>query len=49
MDMDAIFKVIGEFGPYQRRVYFLLCLPFIFVATSNLAYVFIGATPEHYR
>ncbi|XP_045131799.1 organic cation transporter protein-like isoform X2 [Portunus trituberculatus] len=47
IDIDAVFKEIGEFGSYQRRIYFLLCLPAIFVGAGNLAQVFIAATPKY--
>ncbi|XP_069192617.1 organic cation transporter protein isoform X2 [Procambarus clarkii] len=47
MNIDDILKEIGDFGPYQRRIYFLLCLPIIFVGAGNLAYVFIAATPQY--
>ncbi|KAK8399036.1 hypothetical protein O3P69_004252 [Scylla paramamosain] len=47
VDIDAVLKEIGEFGSYQRRIYFLLCLPAIFVGAANLAQVFIAATPKY--
>lgn len=47
VNVDSILLEIGDFGPYQRRIYFLLCLPIIFVGASNLAYVFIAASPEY--
>lgn len=46
VNIDSILWEIGDFGRYQKRIYFLLCLPAIFVGASNLAYVFIAATPE---
>lgn len=47
VDIDAVFKEIGEFGSYQKRIYFLLCLPSIFTGASNLAQVFIAAVPKY--
>lgn len=47
VNIDAVLKVIGEFGPYQKRVYFLVCLPILFVGAANLAFVFIAAVPSH--
>lgn len=47
VNIDAVFKVIGEFGPYQKRIYFLVCLPILFVGASNLAFVFIAAVPNY--
>ncbi|XP_042240526.1 organic cation transporter protein-like isoform X2 [Homarus americanus] len=47
VDIDAVLREIGSFGVYQRRVYFLLCLPIIFVGAGNLAFVFIAATPKY--
>ncbi|KAG0725417.1 Organic cation transporter protein [Chionoecetes opilio] len=47
VDIDAVFKEIGEFGPYQKRIYFLLCLPILFVGAGNLAQVFIAAVPKY--
>nr|KAG5711037.1 hypothetical protein BaRGS_013771 [Batillaria attramentaria] len=29
MKFDEVVSVLGEFGPYQKRIYFLLCLPAI--------------------
>ncbi|XP_068231490.1 organic cation transporter protein-like isoform X2 [Palaemon carinicauda] len=46
-DIDAILREIGEFGPFQRRTFLLLCLPSILVGCGNLAYVFIAATPKY--
>ncbi|XP_076033896.1 organic cation transporter protein-like isoform X2 [Oratosquilla oratoria] len=47
VNIDSILQVIGEFGPYQKKVYFLLCIPVIFVGAANLAYVFIAAEPNY--
>ena len=39
---DDILKQIGQFGRYQKRIYFLLFLPTIFCAMHKLAWVFLG-------
>ncbi|XP_066942799.1 organic cation transporter protein-like isoform X2 [Macrobrachium rosenbergii] len=47
IDVDAILREIGEFGPFQKRAFLLLCLPSILVGSANLAYVFIAASPKY--
>ena len=47
IDIDAVLQEIGEFGPFQRRTFLLLCLPSILVGCSNLSYVFLAATPRY--
>lgn len=47
MAYDDVIKLLGDFGPYQRRIYFLLCLPAISCALHKLANVFIIAEPNH--
>ena len=44
---DDLLVVLGEFGRYQRRVYFFLFLPTIFSAMHKLAWVFLGAQADH--
>ena len=44
---DDILIKLGQFGRYQRRVYFLLFIPTIFSAMHKLSWVFLGATPLH--
>lgn len=46
-DIDSVLQAIGEFGPYQKRMYLLLFIPIIFVGASNLSYVFIAAKPQY--
>jgi len=47
--LDDVFKSIGQFGPYQRRVVFLLALVSFSTAFNNLGYVFWAARPSfHY-
>ncbi len=44
---DDVLDEVGQFGPYQRKVYFLLFLPTIFSAMHKLAWVFLGAKVPH--
>ncbi|OWF44985.1 organic cation transporter protein-like [Mizuhopecten yessoensis] len=44
---DETLKNIGEFGPYQRRIYFLLCLLIIFIGLSDVVNVFLLYKPSH--
>lgn len=47
MAYDDLFKYIGDFGRYQKRIYFLLCLPAILCGFHKLAGVFLLSRPEH--
>jgi len=47
MQFDEILKAIGEFGPYQRLVYFLLCLPAVFIGMHNVNAALILYEPNH--
>ena len=44
---DDVLKEVGEFGLYQRKIYFILFLPTIFSAMHKLAWVFLGAKVNH--
>ncbi|KAK3776071.1 hypothetical protein RRG08_046738 [Elysia crispata] len=44
---DILEKEAGEFGPYQKRIYVLVCLPAVVAAFLTLLPVFILATPDH--
>lgn len=46
MGYDDVFPHLGEFGRYQKRIYFLVCLPAITCAFHKLAGVFLMAKPE---
>ena len=46
MKFDEILTYLGAFGPYQRRVYFLLCLISIPGAWHKLAQVFFAGESE---
>ncbi|XP_039276198.1 organic cation transporter protein-like [Nilaparvata lugens] len=43
MAYDDVLEHLGEFGRYQKRIYFLLCLPAISCAFHKLVGVFIQA------
>ncbi|XP_071455584.1 organic cation transporter protein-like [Hetaerina americana] len=47
MGYDDVLKHLGEFGRYQKRIYFLLCIPTISCALHKLAWVFLGAKVNH--
>ncbi|XP_067010714.1 organic cation transporter protein [Anabrus simplex] len=47
MVFDDVFLHLGDFGRYQKRIYFLLCLPGIPVALHKLVNVFLHANPHH--
>ncbi|XP_013403941.1 solute carrier family 22 member 7-like [Lingula anatina] len=48
MHLDGLLQVIGEFGTYQRRQYFLVCLVRLYAILPLLATVFLAATPKHH-
>ncbi|KAJ3662937.1 hypothetical protein Zmor_007251 [Zophobas morio] len=47
MGYDDVIPLIGDFGRYQKRIYFLLCLPAILCAFHKLGNVFLVAEPEY--
>ncbi|KAH3738631.1 organic cation transporter protein-like [Dreissena polymorpha] len=47
MNFDDILKDIGEFGPLQKRIYFLLCLPSLIVSAHLVVQVFLLGVPAH--
>lgn len=47
MAYDDLFKYIGDFGRYQKRTYFLLCLPAIVCGFHKLAGVFLMPKPDY--
>ncbi|XP_069133982.1 organic cation transporter protein-like isoform X2 [Argopecten irradians] len=47
MQFDAILDIVGEFGSYQKRVYFLLCLPVMCVSMYDIISVYLMFTPLH--
>ncbi|KAM7361199.1 organic cation transporter protein-like [Cochliomyia hominivorax] len=46
MGYDDVMKNLGDFGRYQKQIYFLLCLPAITCALHKLAGVFLLARPD---
>ena len=46
MEFDHVLRIIGEFGPHQRRLYVLLNLSLIPAAFQLLLQVFVGAEPR---
>lgn len=47
MTYDDLLHKIGDFGTYQKRIYFFLCLPAMSCALYKLAGVFILAKADH--
>ncbi|KAJ8315874.1 hypothetical protein KUTeg_008024 [Tegillarca granosa] len=47
MRFDDILRHIGEFGPYQKRLYFILCIPMISSGFHAVISVFLTGTPDH--
>eukprot|EP00057_Strongylocentrotus_purpuratus_P023296 XP_011677770.1 PREDICTED: organic cation transporter protein-like [Strongylocentrotus purpuratus] len=48
MKFDDILKIVGEFGPYQIRVYSLVCILVFTSSWESLITVFIGANVDHW-
>lgn len=46
MGYDEVITHLGDFGKYQRWIYFLICLPTITCAFHKLAGVFLLAKPD---
>ena len=46
MEFDHVLRIIGEFGPHQRRLYALLNLSLIPAAFQLLLQVYVGAEPK---
>lgn len=47
MAYDDLFQYIGDFGHYQKRIYFLLCLTAILCGFHKMAGVFLNAVPKY--
>ncbi|XP_035668644.1 organic cation transporter protein-like [Branchiostoma floridae] len=46
VNYDKALKYLGGFGPWQKRVYLLVCLPAVFNAFQTMGIVFIAAEPD---
>ena len=46
MEFDHVLRIVGEFGPHQRKLYILLSVSLIPAAFQMLIHVFVGAKPE---
>ncbi|XP_064613750.1 organic cation transporter protein-like [Liolophura sinensis] len=44
---DTVLTTAGEFGPYQRRLYFVLCLLCVTVGVSAVVVIMVVAEPSH--
>ena len=44
---DDILVQLGEFGKYQKIIYFVLFIPTIFSAMHKMSWVFLGAKVNH--
>ncbi len=48
LDFDSVLAEVGDFGPYQLFVYFLVAIPACFPsAWSAFNHVFVAAIPHH--
>ncbi|XP_046545783.1 organic cation transporter protein-like [Haliotis rubra] len=47
MKFEDIVKLLGDFGPYQKRLYFLLCIPTISIGIQTIMTVFTLGVPNH--
>ncbi|XP_071501242.1 organic cation transporter protein-like [Diadema antillarum] len=48
MRFDDILEVLGSFGPYQRRVYFVVCVFAASTAFHSMTQVFIAEPTDHW-
>lgn len=46
MEFDQVLRIIGEFGPYQKRLYILVNLAIIPAAFQMLMNIFIAREPQ---
>ncbi|KAL1517616.1 hypothetical protein ABEB36_001355 [Hypothenemus hampei] len=47
MSYEDVIPLLGDFGRYQKKIYFLLCLPAILCAFHKLGNVFLIAEPNY--
>ena len=48
MDYDKLLVSVGQFGRFQKFIYFFGCLFYIGACFDNMGYVFLSALPEHW-
>ena len=48
MRFDDIIGALGAFGPYQRRIYLLVCLMAGSTAFHSMTQVFMAGTTDHW-
>ena len=48
MDYDKLLVFVGQFGRFQKFIYFFGCLFYIGSCFDNMGYVFLSALPEHW-
>jgi len=46
MELDEAFKIVGEYGSLQRRVFWSTAIPQMFVAWQHILNAFVGAEPR---
>jgi len=46
MEIDEAFKIVGEYGSLQRRVFWSMAMPQMFVAWQHILNAFVGAEPR---
>lgn len=44
---DVIVRYLGQFGRYQRYIFFLVCIPSIITSMDSLSWTFSGAKSNH--
>ncbi|XP_048240250.1 organic cation transporter protein-like [Haliotis rufescens] len=47
MKFEDIVKILGDFGSYQKKLYFLLCIPTISIGMQTIMTVFSLGVPHH--
>lgn len=49
LDFDSVLADVGDFGPYQYVMYFLICIPASVPSAWNaFNQVFVAAVPDHW-
>ncbi|CAG0885238.1 unnamed protein product [Darwinula stevensoni] len=46
-ELDEAIVHVGEFGKFQKRIYYLICIPAMYCAMTNLIMVFTAGIPRH--